>query len=71
MRIETTTIEGILKITPARHGDHRGYFSEVFKDGWFRENVADITFVQDNESLSAQAGTLRGLHFQTPPFAQG
>ncbi|MGO4351286.1 dTDP-4-dehydrorhamnose 3,5-epimerase [Rhizobium sp. RAF36] len=71
MRIETTTIEGILKITPARHGDHRGYFSEVFKDGWFRENAANVTFVQDNESLSAQAGTLRGLHFQTPPFAQG
>jgi dTDP-4-dehydrorhamnose 3,5-epimerase len=71
MRIETTAIEGVVAITPPRFGDHRGYFSEVFKDAWFRENVADVTFVQDNESLSAQPGTVRGLHFQTPPFAQG
>lgn len=71
MRLETTAIRGIMKIVPPRFGDHRGYFSEVFKDGWFRQNVADVTFIQDNESLSAQAGTLRGLHFQTPPFAQG
>jgi dTDP-4-dehydrorhamnose 3,5-epimerase len=71
MRIETTAIEGILRITPGRHSDHRGYFSEVFKDSWFRANVADVTFVQDNESLSSQAGTIRGLHFQTPPFGQG
>ncbi|MGO6737437.1 dTDP-4-dehydrorhamnose 3,5-epimerase [Rhizobium ruizarguesonis] len=71
MRIETTAIEGIVAITPPRFGDHRGYFSEVFKDAWFRENVADVTFIQDNESLSAQTGTIRGLHFQIPPFAQG
>ncbi|MBY3024664.1 dTDP-4-dehydrorhamnose 3,5-epimerase [Rhizobium leguminosarum] len=71
MRIETTAIEGIIAITPPRFGDHRGYFSEVFKDAWFRENVADVTFIQDNESLSAQTGTVRGLHFQIPPFAQG
>ncbi len=71
MRIETTTIEGIVAITPPRFGDHRGYFSEVFKDAWFRENVADVTFIQDNESLSAEPGTVRGLHFQIPPFAQG
>ncbi|MGO8054304.1 dTDP-4-dehydrorhamnose 3,5-epimerase [Rhizobium leguminosarum] len=71
MRIETTAIEGIVAITPPRFGDHRGYFSEVFKDVWFRENVANVTFIQDNESLSAQAGTVRGLHFQIRPFAQG
>ncbi|MGO4117784.1 dTDP-4-dehydrorhamnose 3,5-epimerase [Rhizobium ruizarguesonis] len=71
MRIETSAIEGIVAITPPRFGDHRGYFSEVFKDAWFRENVADVTFIQDNESLSAQTGTVRGLHFQIPPFAQG
>ncbi|MBX4956322.1 dTDP-4-dehydrorhamnose 3,5-epimerase [Rhizobium lentis] len=71
MHIETVAIEGIVAITPPRFGDHRGYFSEVFKDAWFRENVANVTFVQDNESLSAQAGTVRGLHFQIPPFAQG
>lgn len=44
---------------------------EAFKDGWFRENVADIAFVQDNQSLSREAGTIRGLHYQTEPFAQG
>ncbi|MBP2486867.1 dTDP-4-dehydrorhamnose 3,5-epimerase [Rhizobium leguminosarum] len=71
MRIETAAIEGIVAITPPRFGDHRGYFSEVFKEAWFRENVADVTFIQDNESLSTQAGTVRGLHFQIPPFAQG
>jgi dTDP-4-dehydrorhamnose 3,5-epimerase len=71
MRLETTAIDGVVAITPPRFGDHRGYFSEVFKDAWFRENVADVTFVQDNESLSAEPGTVRGLHFQIPPFAQG
>ncbi|NTA39819.1 dTDP-4-dehydrorhamnose 3,5-epimerase [Agrobacterium salinitolerans] len=71
MQLEAFTIPGLKKITPARFGDNRGYFSEVFKREWFRENVADVEFVQDNESLSAQAGTVRGLHFQTEPFAQG
>ncbi|MCW8280578.1 MULTISPECIES: dTDP-4-dehydrorhamnose 3,5-epimerase [Agrobacterium] len=71
MRLEALTIPGLKKITPARFGDSRGYFSEVFKREWFRENIADVEFVQDNESLSAQAGTVRGLHFQTAPFAQG
>lgn len=44
---------------------------ETFKDAWFRENVADVTFVQDNQSMSAQAGTIRGLHYQKAPFGQG
>lgn len=71
MQIERLAIDDVCKITPARFGDARGYFSEVFKDGWFRENVADVQFVQDNQSLSAQPGTVRGLHFQLEPFAQG
>ncbi|EHS53133.1 dTDP-4-dehydrorhamnose 3,5-epimerase [Rhizobium sp. PDO1-076] len=71
MKIETLPIAGLAKIIPARLGDHRGYFSEVFKDGWFRQNVLDTTFVQENESLSAAVGTVRGLHFQLHPFAQG
>ncbi|MCS4091856.1 dTDP-4-dehydrorhamnose 3,5-epimerase [Rhizobium sp. BK176] len=71
MNIEILPLAGLTKITPTRLGDHRGYFSEVFKDGWFRENVADVAFVQENESLSAAAGTVRGLHFQLDPFAQG
>ncbi len=71
MQLEAFLISGLKKIVPARFGDSRGYFSEVFKQDWFRENVCDVEFVQDNESLSAQAGTVRGLHFQTDPFAQG
>ncbi|MBV1693475.1 MAG: dTDP-4-dehydrorhamnose 3,5-epimerase [Hyphomicrobiales bacterium] len=57
-------------IRPKRHGDHRGFFSEV----WSRRDLAkaglDLDFVQDNYSMSAEAGTVRALHFQTPPFAQ-
>ncbi|WHO24835.1 dTDP-4-dehydrorhamnose 3,5-epimerase [Agrobacterium tumefaciens] len=71
VQVEAFSIPGLKKITPARFGDSRGYFNEVFKKDWFRENVLDVEFVQDNESLSAQAGTVRGLHFQTEPFAQG
>lgn len=71
MHLEELKILDVKKIRPARFGDSRGYFSEVFRRAWFRENVSDVEFVQDNESLSAQAGTVRGLHFQTPPSAQG
>lgn len=71
MLIERTAIPDVVKITPKRFVDKRGYFSEVFKDDWFRENVACDSFVQDNESLSVEQGTVRGLHFQSPPFSQG
>lgn len=70
-QLERLAIADIVKIVPTRHGDDRGYFSEVFKDAWFRKNVADVAFVQDNQSLSAAKGTVRGLHFQLAPFAQG
>jgi dTDP-4-dehydrorhamnose 3,5-epimerase len=52
-------------------GDERGFFMEAFKDGWFRENIGDVVFVQDNQSLSREAGTIRGQHYQTETFAQG
>ncbi|PYE87300.1 dTDP-4-dehydrorhamnose 3,5-epimerase [Phyllobacterium leguminum] len=71
MKIERLPLAGLAMITPTRLGDHRGYFSEIFKDGWFRENIEDATFVQENESFSAAPGTVRGLHFQIDPFAQG
>lgn len=71
MKIERLPLAGLVRITPTRLGDSRGYFSEMFKAGWFRENVADVEFVQENESLSAAVGTVRGLHFQLDPFAQG
>ncbi|MDC7676510.1 dTDP-4-dehydrorhamnose 3,5-epimerase [Asticcacaulis sp. LKC15W] len=64
-------VPGPALITPNRIGDHRGYFVEAFKADWFRENVEDVTFVQDNQSMSAQVGTIRGLHYQSAPFGQG
>ena len=71
MHCEALEIPDVIAIVPTRVGDARGYFSEVFKDAWFRGNVADVTFVQENQSLSAASGTVRGLHFQLEPFAQG
>jgi dTDP-4-dehydrorhamnose 3,5-epimerase len=70
LEIQTTALAGVLLVTPARHGDARGFFSE----SWNRQRMADagidIDFVQDNHSLSARVGTVRGLHFQSPPHAQ-
>lgn len=62
-------IEGVFVIEPRRFGDTRGYFMESFKLEEFRKNVGDISFVQDNESLSSR-GVLRGLHFQKGEFSQ-
>ncbi|GGK55313.1 dTDP-4-dehydrorhamnose 3,5-epimerase [Salinarimonas ramus] len=67
---EETGLSGVLIVTPKRHGDARGFFSETWKRSAFREAGLAIDFVQDNHSLSAEAGTLRGLHFQSAPFAQ-
>ena len=71
MKLNHLSIPDIVEIITKRLGDPRGYFSEIFKDQWFRQRVADVSFVQDNESLSAIAGTIRGLHFQLEPYAQG
>ncbi|MBB1498949.1 dTDP-4-dehydrorhamnose 3,5-epimerase [Paracoccus sp. MC1862] len=72
MRVEETALPGVLVLTPARFGDARGFFSE----SWNRRTLDEAgvhlpEFVQDNHSLSARAGTLRGLHYQAPPHAQG
>lgn len=64
-----TDIEGVVIVEPRRFGDARGYFMETFKLDEFKENVRDITFVQDNESFSSY-GVLRGLHFQKGEFSQ-
>jgi dTDP-4-dehydrorhamnose 3,5-epimerase len=60
----------VLLITPRRHGDARGWFSET----WSRRTLSalgiDADFVQDNQAFSARSGTIRGLHFQTAPHAQ-
>ncbi|KQX27705.1 dTDP-4-dehydrorhamnose 3,5-epimerase [Ensifer sp. Root423] len=60
----------IVLLRPKRYGDDRGWFTEVYSERAFSRYGIDDRFVQDNHSLSVPAGTLRGLHFQTPPFAQ-
>ena len=70
LQVEATAIPDVKIITPRKFGDHRGFFSEVYTRKSFLEAGLDLDFVQDNHSLSAEAGTLRGLHFQSAPFAQ-
>ncbi len=70
MQIEETGLPGLKIITPARHGDARGFFSESYNRARLAGHGIAIEFVQDNHSMSAQPGTVRGLHFQTPPHAQ-
>lgn len=70
MEIIPTKLPEVLEVIPRRFGDDRGFFSESWnRDSW-REVGIDLEFTQDNHSLSAQAGVLRGLHFQAPPRAQ-
>ena len=64
------SLEGAFEIVPDKFGDDRGFFSETYNADTFKQNGIDIDFVQDNHSFSAAKGVLRGLHFQTPPFAQ-
>lgn len=70
MQVERLEIPDVLAITPKRFGDERGFFSEVFRRDAFDKVCPGIDFVQDNHSRSADAGTVRGLHFQSQPFAQ-
>lgn len=71
MAVRQCEIPGLLIIEPRIFEDDRGYFFESFNEQKFKELVgSDITFCQDNESLSKK-GALRGLHFQAPPFGQG
>lgn len=70
LSVEATAIPAVKIITPKKHGDHRGFFSEVYKQSDMAEAGIDLVFVQDNHSRSATVGTLRGLHFQSAPFAQ-
>ncbi len=72
MQVERLAIPDVVRITPKKFGDERGFFSEVYNAATLA-SVAGIreSFVQDNHSLSRAKGVVRGLHFQTPPFAQG
>jgi dTDP-4-dehydrorhamnose 3,5-epimerase len=71
MQIEQTGLVGVLILTPARHGDARGFFSESWNKARLAGHGLTPDFVQDNHSMSEATGTLRGLHFQAPPRAQG
>ncbi len=70
MKVSQTELNGVFLLEPARFGDPRGFFSE----SWNRKRMAEagfkIDWVQDNHSISAETGTVRGLHFQAPPHAQ-
>jgi dTDP-4-dehydrorhamnose 3,5-epimerase len=69
--ITPLAIPDVLLITPKRHGDARGWFAETWSRKATAGTGADAQFVQDNQAFSAAKGTLRGLHFQTAPAAQG
>ena len=68
--IHRLALPDVLLITPAKHGDSRGFFSETYNQRRLAEAGFDKPFVQDNHSLSGRRGILRGLHFQRPPFMQ-
>lgn len=71
MEVRRLEIDGVLLITPKRFADDRGYFSETFNKKVLAEEAGIAAeFVQDNYSMSRKAGTIRGMHFQSPPFAQ-
>lgn len=70
MNVEDTPLSGVKILTPARFGDNRGFFSESWNKSRMAAAGLFYDFVQDNHSVSAAVGTLRGLHMQTPPHAQ-
>ncbi|HEX2136847.1 MAG TPA: dTDP-4-dehydrorhamnose 3,5-epimerase [Microvirga sp.] len=70
LTIEPTDIPDVKIITPKRFGDERGFFSDVYNRQRLAEAGIVVEFVQDNHSWSARRGTVRGLHFQSHPFAQ-
>ena len=67
---ERLAIPDVILVTPKRFGDERGYFSETFRENDYAAAGITGPFVQDNHAYSAQAGVLRGLHYQRPPSAQ-
>ncbi|MCS7033568.1 MAG: dTDP-4-dehydrorhamnose 3,5-epimerase, partial [Phycisphaerae bacterium] len=70
MEVMPLAIPDVKVIVPVRHGDHRGYFSETYNRQTFASAGIEATFVQDNQSLSARAGTIRALHYQIGAMAQ-
>ena len=71
MTVEPLLIPDVKLIKPKRFGDHRGFFAETYSREKLKAGGIDIEFVQDNHSLSGTVGTVRALHYQLPPHAQG
>jgi dTDP-4-dehydrorhamnose 3,5-epimerase len=71
MKAERLAIPEVILLTPARFGDSRGFFSETWQARRYRDAGVEGEFIQDNQSVSAQVGTLRGLHLQIAPNPQG
>lgn len=71
MELRALGLAGLVEILPRRLGDERGYFAEVWREDCLASTMGDLRFVQENQSWSAKPGTVRGLHFQIPPAAQG
>src|SRR3546814_6940948 len=70
MELRETPLDGAWLIDLARKGDSRGFFARLFCEQEFADAGLEAGFVQINDSLSARAGTLRGLHYQLPSFTE-
>ncbi len=70
LTVSPLRISEVVLVGAAKHSDARGFFSETYSKADLCALGIEIEFVQDNHALSVQRGTVRGLHFQTPPYAQ-
>jgi dTDP-4-dehydrorhamnose 3,5-epimerase len=70
LKFTKTKLIGVIIVEPTVYGDHRGWFMETYSDSKFKEAGLNLSFLQDNQSLSSEKGTLRGLHYQLNPNAQ-
>lgn len=70
MKTRRLPIDAVVELVPQKFGDARGFFAETFKRERMAEEGLPAEWVQDNQSFSAERFTLRGLHYQEPPFAQ-
>src|ERR1700760_2593967 len=70
MQVQETALPGVKIYSPKKNGNHRGFFSEVYNKKTLEDLGVTYDFIQDNQSLSAEPFTFRGLHYQEPPVAQ-
>ena len=70
MEINKLRLDGVFEIKAEKKGDSRGYFAETYLANVFEKYGLQTNWVQENQSLTSQVNTIRGLHFQSPPFAQ-